>query len=500
MAKKTTGKARKPVERLPRRVRDIDSPASELRPRRIAQAYVRSIAPRLALGESTLHFDRVKTSILGSHVLFQQYRDELPVSGAWLRIDVSPDGRVFNVLNDLMPDLIPQPASSRAPKEKTIGAREADRRAREVVEAKTVRIVEHERVFYPVNGVPKPCWKVIVRTRKPMGSWKVYLDARNGAVVARCDLAKHVVGQGRVFDPNPISALNDPTLTPTSVIPQQAYRDVDLNGLDGSGFLDGEFVSTRPTQNRTSNAANTFFFTRDDRAFREVMAYFHIDRVRRHLGDLGFGDVLNRAVEVNIDATQDEGSQYDPITKSILFASGGVPDAEDAEIIVHEYGHAIQDDQVPGFGQGAEARAMGEGFGDFLSASFFAGAKSPEMRPMVGTWDAAGYPKPKPFLRRVDSTKKYPKDIKHNIYSDSAIWSASLWQMRERLGQATAEKLVVAHHHLLSPAATFEDAANALLMVDQQLNGGANAAVIKKIFTDRGILPKTKKKASGGLK
>ncbi|HXH93649.1 MAG TPA: M36 family metallopeptidase [Thermoanaerobaculia bacterium] len=496
MATKPKAHARKAVKRLPRRVRDIDTPASTLSANQIAQAYVRSITPQLALGESTLHFDRVKTSILGSHVLYQQYRGELPISGAWLRIDVSPDGRVFNVLNDL----IPEPAKLRATKAKTIGARVADKRAREAVNAGTVRVVEHERVCYPVNGVPRSCWKVVVRTVKPRGAWKVYVDASSGSVVARFDLAKHVVGHGRVFDPNPISSLNDPTLTPTSVIPQQAYHDVDLNGLDGSGFLDGEFVSTRPTQDRTSSAANTFVFTRDDRAFREVMAYFHIDRVRRYLGDLGFGDVLNRAVEVNIDATQDEGSQYDPITKSILFASGGVPDAEDGEIIVHEYGHAIQDDQVPGFGQGAESRAMGEGFGDFLSASFFADAKSPEMRPMVGTWDAAGYPKPKPFLRRVDSTKKYPKDIKNNIYSDSAIWSASLWQMRERLGRATAEKLVIAHHHLLSPAATFEDAANALLKADQELNGGANAAAVKKIFTDRGILPRAKKKASGGLK
>ena len=96
--------------------------------------------------------------------------------------------------------------------------------------------------------------------------------------------------------------------------------------------------------------------------------------------------------------------------------------------------------------------------------------------------------------------QEIPEDIKHNIYSDSAIWSASLWQMRERLGRATAEKLVVAHHHLLSPAATFEDAANALLKADQELNGGANAVVIQKIFTDRGILPRAKKKKGGGLK
>jgi hypothetical protein len=37
---------------------------------------------------------------------------------------------------------------------------------------------------------------------------------------------------------------------------------------------------------------------------------------------------------------------------------GGVDDAEDADVILHEYGHAIQDNQVPGFGSSLEAGAM----------------------------------------------------------------------------------------------------------------------------------------------
>ena len=44
-----------------------------------------------------------------------------------------------------------------------------------------------------------------------------------------------------------------------------------------------------------------------------------------------------------------------------MFGKGGVDDAEDAEVIWHEYGHAIQDAQVPGFGAGHEAGVDGRG-------------------------------------------------------------------------------------------------------------------------------------------
>ena len=50
-----------------------------------------------------------------------------------------------------------------------------------------------------------------------------------------------------------------------------------------------------------------------------------------------------------------------PSDKDLTFGTGGVDDAEDAEIILHEYGHAIQDDQLAGFGASSEGKAMGEG-------------------------------------------------------------------------------------------------------------------------------------------
>src|SRR5438045_4188751 len=87
---------RHPLYRMPRRIYDIKTKASDRTPEEIAGAFVEAIAPKLRVDSSSLQFDKVKQSILGSHVLYQQYQGGTPISGAWLRIDISPDGRVLD--------------------------------------------------------------------------------------------------------------------------------------------------------------------------------------------------------------------------------------------------------------------------------------------------------------------------------------------------------------------------------------------------------------------
>ena len=53
----------------------------------------------------------------------------------------------------------------------------------------------------------------------------------------------------------------------------------------------------------------------------------------------------------------------------LRFGKGGVDDAEDAEVILHEYGHAIQDSQSRRLRRSEEAGAIGEGFGDYWAAT-----------------------------------------------------------------------------------------------------------------------------------
>jgi hypothetical protein len=334
---------------------------------------------------------------------------------------------------------------------------------------------------------------VVVVGDKPLGEWKVYVDAASGAVLGVVSLLKE--GRGRIFDPHPVATLNDTTLEDTSTILEPAYTEVELVGLDGSGNLDGPFVSTVNTPARIKRDDGQFLFRRADQPFKEVMVYFHIDRVQRYLQQLGFTNVLNGPVKVNVVGRADDNSDYSPVTKALRFGTGGVDDAEDAEIILHEYGHAIQDNQVPGFGAGSECGAMGEGFGDYLAGSFFANAKPARLQPCVGSWDAVSYSgDDPPSLRRLDSNKKYPRDVHGEVHDDGEIWSACLWELRTALGGPVADTLVVAHHFLLTPSSTFEDAANALITTDQQLNNGRNVDVIRDVFVRRGILPNPKRK------
>ena len=496
----------------PRRIYDIESKPSKQKPQPIAEATLKKIARDLKIKPdlSQLKFDKVKDSILGSHVLYQQYHAGKPISGAWIRVDIDTHGRVFNILNDL----VPEPAmvktrkaeAKRAEDAKQLTVAEAKQRAIEAAAAPAnadVRVVYSELCYFKANGVPTLSYKAIVKVTptKSAGKsvrpaeWKIYLDAETGAILEKHNLLRFVDGKGQVFDPNPVVTLNNTSLHDSSKIPDKAYTQVVLRDLKNSGYIEGPFVTTKTTKKRIKRKNFDFRFKRTDRAFKEVMVYFHIDRIQRYLQDLGFKNVLNHAIPVNIDGQKDDNSHYSPSDRDLTFGTGGVDDAEDAEIILHEYGHAIQDNQVPGFGASDEGGSMGEGFGDFLAASFFSDVKPKEMKPTVGNWDATAYSGDEPpYLRRLDSNKKYPKDIDGEVHDDGEIWSACLWELRGTLGRKAAEKLVIAHHFLLSRDAGFEDGANALITADKKLNQGANEKVIRDVFIRRGILPNPKRK------
>jgi Zn-dependent metalloprotease len=499
--------------KTPHQIYDVQTQASGKSPRRIADATLKKIAGDLKIKPdlSQLKFDKVRETILGSHVLYQQYHLGKPISGAWIRVDVDKDGRVFNIHNDLVSE--PAMVKTRKTDAKRAAAEDiqlSDSEARALAigaaapaKGDAVRVVSSESCYYKCNGVPTLSWKVIVKTTPPKSGakarrpaeWKIYVDAHTGAILDKHNLLRFIDGKGRVFDPNPVVTLNDTSLEDYSKIPDKAYSEVVLLDLKKSGYIEGPYVTTKTTRNRIKRKSLDFRFKRTDRAFKEVMVYFHIDRLQRHLQEMGFTNVLNYPIPVNIDGQSDDNSHYSPSDKDLTFGTGGVDDAEDAEIILHEYGHAIQDNQVPGFGQSSEGGAMGEGFGDFLAASFFSDVKPKAMKPTVGNWDATAYSGAEPpYLRRLDSNKQYPKDLRDEVHDDGEIWSACLWELRAALGRATTEQLVIAHHFLLARDSGFEQGANALIAVDKNLNKGVNESVIRDVFVRRGILPNPKRR------
>jgi hypothetical protein len=179
----------------------------------------------------------------------------------------------------------------------------------------------------------------------------------------------------QVFFPNPVQSLEDESLTDrkdadyAALAP--AYERKTLTDLDGSGTLTGTYAKVvSETGKPARNTGSGFIYTRDQDQFEQVMGYYWVTQAQLYIQSLGFGTTLpavnRRRQLLRINQFGGDNSIYRDGTKklTITLGRGGVDDGEDAEVIVHEYGHSVQDDQVPGFGSSPEAGAIGEAFSE----------------------------------------------------------------------------------------------------------------------------------------
>jgi Zn-dependent metalloprotease len=418
---------------------------------------------------------------------FVQTVDGVPVYGGVLTVHFNRDGRVVGFTNASVPSAL---LTSGAPSVKREQAIESARVAVPAgppddgnvadLPAPTARLV-----IYAQSGAPELAWEVVLPTHGP--TWQLFVHARKGVMLTPAkDLNRYVSGTGRVFLVNAVVATRNNTLRDNkdaaSAVPSSAYRTVTLLDLDGSGFLTGKYASSSDSKVRMSSASQTFMFDRSQDGFSETMGYYFLDYAQRYIQSLGFTGVNNRQQVFSIDRYKKDNSFYTSSSKSITYGTGGVDDAEDAEVIWHEYGHSIQDNQVPGYGQTVEAGSMGEGFGDYWAGTLGAQLSGGFQDLCLADWDSVSYSTDNPpCLRRLDSTKHYPEDLDGDEHDDGEIWSAALWQIRGAISAAKADPLILQHHYLLTPDASFNQAANAL--VTAAINLGYNQQAVNAIRT-----------------
>jgi len=306
---------------------------------------------------------------------------------------------------------------------------------------------------------------------------------------------------GRVFFPNPVATLQDQSLTDQNDADyaelQDAYEVVRLTNLDGSGYLRGDWANVLSSTGPLAFASdNGFMYGRDDDRFEQVMAYFWVTEAQKYIQSLGFGDTLR---SINMDSQDVRINQwgvdnsYSWDKKDVLrFGKGGVDDAEDAEVILHEYGHAIQDSQQApfgGFGASPEAGAIGEGFGDYWAVTV-SDVIAPTADPAcVADWDSVSYTTKEPHcLRRVDQNLHYPEDLNGRVHHDGQIWSRALWDIRKQLGNVKADTIILEAQFDFAPDTSMPAAAEATVAAAQDLYGNGAAKLVRKAFEARGIL------------
>ncbi len=356
-------------------------------------------------------------------VTFTQAFREIRVDSSEVVVDMYADGRVYSVYNNYHYD-IPETLDPRATRVFATDAEQLVNRLFETSKERSIStpdliVYQYQRVE---NHPPKPggqfreqllavmdaqksqawaererpregqyflAWDVIVGARIPLQRWRLLIDAMTGNLIQAIDLAQYATGNAMVFDANPIVSSGNAALRHTDPI---ATRDAQraavavarLNPPDGAGnlHLAGPYVHMAELENPIhadpANAAGNFNFSSDDVNFLDAMAYFHLDRFQDYVQtDLGLNNVANYSIAIDPQGLNGADNSHYVSGVGISFGGGitpvpannPVPDAADAMVVLHEYGHAIQDNVRPGFNN--PSSGVGEGFGDFLAAVFY---------------------------------------------------------------------------------------------------------------------------------
>ena len=438
---------------------------------------------------SDVRLDQVRHSLLGSHAWYQQVHEGVPVHGGYyavhdygnahVRVD---DGRL--TVNEPVSDVAQEPVGQQLVARATAG-----------VAGATVR-----RELVVLAGSGRLTWRVDTDSGR-----QAFVDAATGELVRVVSVARHAEGRGRVFDPNPVAALDRQDLwdrgdADTPVL-REAYRTVVLHRLDSSFRLKGQWARvTRAMGGLARSSTRRFVYRRSDDRFEQVSAYHGVDSIQaylQHLGFTGTTGVNAHSQAINVNLVRDDNSYYDPNTDRISFGAGGVDDAEDLDVVWHEYGHAMQEDQVPGFGASNQARALGEGFGDYMAMAMSQHRDALTGRPRtsppygcIADWDATSYSRAPHCLRRTTLDLTMSVYDRWDIHWSGQIWSRALRDINTRLGPDVATRLIVEAQFAFRPETSFRGAAQRTVEAAELLfpQRPTVAETVRQAFVRREIL------------
>ncbi len=326
--------------------------------------------------------------------------------------------------------------------------------------------------------------------------------------------ARVVDGMGLAFDPDPITSAgvsyggdyqdSDDADTEALIgqLVQVTLRDV-TQGADGLYRLDGPYVRIQgdPHVVPAASTPDAFNFTRSDDRFEAVNAYYHIDKSRRYAQSLDVGyTVLDIPIKVEPQAFAADNSVYIPRERLLQFGTGGIDDAEDADVLWHEYAHALLDHAAPGLIGPFEGRALHEGWADYWAASYsrFLSEEDPRIPShdwkRLYNWDGnascwSG--------RTLDHTGHYDDDMAYEsagcqvfpeIYQWGLLWATTMMEIYSHVGRGVLDRLHLASHAYLASGGNFRDAAEALIQADEDIYGGIHLGALVQELGEAGYI------------
>ena len=484
-------------------------------PEEAARAFLQEKRSLLKTEEQTsnLKADRVLRVPGGSHVRFVQHYRGIPVYRGDVVVSLNANNEIGMITTNARDDISLNTTTPSFGPERAISLTRACLNARGNALANS-ELAELNVYRDDALGTDRLVYRVTMALENPAGDWEVLLDATTGNEIRRedrfvnhsDDMAK-VNGTGYVYTSNPVSVAQQTYGSPGYVDNEDADTEQLTAGrtlvtLDSLSFENGLYRLTGPACTITDiespldsvafaeQTPEGFRYTRSQPGFEAVMAYYHITAAYRRFVELGFSCPSLRGLPVDPHGYQGkDNSHYSPGGNWISFGTGGVDDAEDADVIWHEYGHAIQYNIIPTWG-GGECGALGEGFGDYWAGSHSRG---------LNQWSPADQQYNWLFLwdghneywqgRILNDPRKYPFGTL-SVHMAGQIWSSALMEIQGDLGRNVTDRLVLKSLYYLSGEATALDNAQAILQADRDLYGGIHLPTLMYwLCTVKGFIP-----------
>jgi zinc metalloprotease ZmpB len=442
--------------------------------------------------ENELQLIYTAHSLMAHHYTFQVMHHKVPVWGWKVKINIAKNGSLLSVA-------------------KNIGKMQELNSLPKIKDAINIITIKNDfckstlqSIYYKQNE----SWiEALLHRKSDVGIDSLWITNNNNEVIVIYDCAmylkKDTIISTNIFLPDPITTskkyygipyINASDSNSTWLSNARIQKNIlaTYNSDSQKIFLENKFVKmvdfNLPFIAIASQIKDTFNFERNETGFEDCNAFFHITNFHNYISYLGFSQLMNQ--QIIVDAHGQNGADNSLFSSAgvnpiLDFGTGGVNDAEDADVIIHEYSHGISWSANDNLVIDAERVSLDEGIADYFATSYSKAVDTFRWAEMF-TWDGHNQ-----FWdgRTASTTAKYSKPFILQKYKGGEVWNAAMMKIWDAIGREATDKIMLQALFSFTDVTTFTEAAAYVLQADSLINNSNNKNVICNAFISKGIEP-----------
>lgn len=330
------------------------------------------------------------------------------------------------------------------------------------------------------------------------------------------------------FNPNPIASSRDPRKINDLRALGAEMQDIALSGVGGleEGVLRNEWISISTDDGKPylegATCEDLNFDWRDHR-FAYLSTYVAIDRTINWLSKNGMEFALPKNLDVHVSDSITQ-TYYEAGSRRLYIGSRQCSEnycpcgersgldcpkskngrsvwshAQDQDVVIHEYAHAIlhyltcSDSSGCELPAGIMVAALDEGFADYVASAVNTSLSGQKNDPYsLGEWYNAIQGHPGFYLRQLDSDAHWPESARSlkaaQPYSYSTLWTSALLRARYLLPDSVMDQIVLKAYTHLERDMTFELMARKIVAAASEIEGGIYEPIVRSTLKRQGFI------------